>query len=159
MLDREKRLNEVYEYLHNNFNVHTKGDFADSIKYARAYVSSALNGNERYLTDKLFRNICEAYPGVFNLEYLLTGEGEMLISRKTDDVEPVESSVSFDPMKELVNELRERIADKDKQIAMLNQYIDDLRRQVYALQHTNPQGDYPFPMGVADDRHPRTEEV
>lgn len=159
MVKRQKRLKEVYEHLRANFGIHTQEDFANSLHKSRNAITLALNGNEKYLTDKLFKSICEAYPGVFNLEYLLTGEGEMLISRKTDDVEPVESSVSFDPMKELVNELRERIADKDKQIAMLNQYIDDLRRQVYAFQHTNPQGDYPFPMGVADDRHPRTEEV
>lgn len=159
MVMRQKRLKEVYEHLRANFGIHTQEDFANSLHKSRNAITLALNGNEKYLTDKLFKSICEAYPGVFNLEYLLTGEGEMLISRKTDDVEPVESSVSFDPMKELVNELRERIADKDKQIAMLNQYIDDLRRQVYALQHTNQQGDYPFPMGVADDRHPRTEEV
>ena len=158
-MGRADRLKEVYEYVRKRFPIHTQTDFADRLKYNRAYISSAMHGNEKNLTDKLFTNICEAFPGFFNLEYLLTGEGKMLISRKTDDVEPVESSVSFDPMKELVNELRERIADKDKQIAMLNQYIDDLRRQVYALQHTNPQGDYPFPMGVADDRHPRTEEV
>lgn len=158
-MGRADRLKEVYEYVRKRFPIHTQTDFADRLKYNRAYISSAMHGNEKNLTDKLFTNICEAFPDVFNLEYLLTGEGEMLISRKTDDVVPIESSVSFDPMKELVNELRERIADKDKQIAMLNQYIDDLRRQVYALQNTNPQGDYPFPMGVADDRHPRTEEV
>ena len=159
MNERQKRLIEVYEHLRRYFGIHTKTGFAESLHYGRTSMSAAMNGDEKYLTDSLFKNICEAFPGVFNLKYLLTGEGDMLISRKTDNVEPVESSVSFDPMKELVNELRERIADKDKQIAMLNQYIDDLRRQVYALQHTNPQGDYPFPMGVADDRHPRTEEV
>lgn len=37
-----------------------------------------MNGNEKNLTDKLFTNICEAYPGVFNLDYLLTGEGYLL---------------------------------------------------------------------------------
>ena len=84
MLDRQKRLNEVYDYLHNNLGVHTKGDFADNIKYARAYISSALNGNERYLTDSLFTNICEAYPDTFNLNYLLNGEGELLKSSKSE---------------------------------------------------------------------------
>lgn len=45
----------------------------------RVYISSALNGNEKKnLTDKLFENICESIPGVFNLHYLLTGEGDLL---------------------------------------------------------------------------------
>ena len=78
MLDRQKRLNEVYEHLHNHLNIHTKGDFADVIKYARTYISSALNGNEKYLTDKLFSNICETFPSVFNLDYLLTGNGQLI---------------------------------------------------------------------------------
>ena len=89
MLERQKRLNEVYEHLHNHFGVHTKGEFADIIKYARAYISSAMNGNERYLTDKLFTNICEAFQGVFNLGYLLNGTGTLL----TDEEEAKPSEI------------------------------------------------------------------
>lgn len=90
MLERQKRLNEVYEHLHNHFGVHTKGDFADKVKYARAYISSALNGNEKYLTDKLFTQICNAYKGVFNLEYLLTGQGELLTAEEQVKSEEIE---------------------------------------------------------------------
>ena len=79
MLERQKRLNEVYNYLHSNMGIHTKAGFADAIKYARAYVSSALNGNEKYLTDKLFRSICGAFPETFNLDYLLNGDGRLLL--------------------------------------------------------------------------------
>ena len=79
MLERQKRLNEVYDYLHSNKGIHTKAGFADAIKYARAYVSSALNGNEKYLTDKLFRSICGAFPETFNLDYLLNGDGRLLL--------------------------------------------------------------------------------
>ena len=78
MVSREKRLHEVFEHLRKFFGIHTQTDFAVALKYSRVYISSALNGNEKNLTDKLFENICEAYPGVFNLHYLLTGEGELL---------------------------------------------------------------------------------
>ena len=77
-MSRKDRLNEVYEYVRSHYPVHTKNDFADKIKYHRTYISSAMHGNERYLTDKLFTNICDAYPGVFNLDYLLTGKGYLL---------------------------------------------------------------------------------
>ena len=90
MEDRKERLNAVYNYLHDNLGVHTKYEFADKIGYARAYLSSAINGNKKYLTDKLFKNICAVYPGVFNLHYLLTGEGDLLIVKEdvhTSDVE------------------------------------------------------------------------
>lgn len=78
MIDRQKRLKEVYDYLRKYFGVHTQTDFAEAIEYTRPVISSALNGNEAYLTDKLFGAICEKYPGVFSLDYLLYGEGDLL---------------------------------------------------------------------------------
>ena len=78
MVSREKRLHEVFEHLRKFFGIHTQTDFAVALKYSRVYISSALNGNEKNLTDKLFEKICEAYPGVFDLNYLLTGEGSLL---------------------------------------------------------------------------------
>lgn len=113
MLDRQKRLNEVYEHLHNYFNIHTKGDFADSIKYARAYISSALNGNKKYLTDKLFTNICEAYPGVFNLDYLLTGKGELLSGKE-------EKAIPFATQQQPAADILELYAQRIR-------LVDDLR--------------------------------
>ena len=128
MLERQKRLNEVYEHLHNHFGVHTKGEFADIIKYARAYISSAMNGNERYLTDKLFTNICEAYPGVFNLDYLLTGNGTLLTADeeiKSSEIKQMNnaSANTIDPSSqtnaiiaayiEAVSQLKERIQEKN----------------------------------------------
>ena len=90
MVSREKRLHEVFEHLRKFFGIHTQTDFAVALKYSRVYISSALNGNEKNLTDKLFENICEAYPGVFNLHYLLTGDGQLLTLEeevKSEDVE------------------------------------------------------------------------
>lgn len=107
MVERQKRLNEVYEHLHNHHGVHTKGGFADQIGYARAYVSSALNGNEDYLTDKLFKNICETYKGVFNLEYLLNGEGNLLTveeDSKSSEIEHQQQTTIPDYVQRLFEE-------------------------------------------------------
>ena len=82
MKERQRRLIEVYEYLRKHYNVHTKTGFAEAVKYGRTSMSSAMNGNDLYLTDGLFRSICLAYPNVFNLNYLLTGEGSLLQSNK-----------------------------------------------------------------------------
>lgn len=95
MLERQKRLNEVYEHLHNHCGVHTKAEFADKIQYARAYVSSALNGNEKYLTEKLFRSICEKFPQ-FNIDYLLKGEGKLLVQeQETAPVEKQQDALTY----------------------------------------------------------------
>lgn len=84
MVERQKRLKEVYEHLRRWSGIHTQTDFANSMRYSRNAISLALNGNEKYLTDKLFTNVCEAFPGVFNLDYLLTGEGTLLMSQNLD---------------------------------------------------------------------------
>lgn len=78
MNERQKRLIEVYEHLRRYFGIHTKTGFAKALKYGRTSMSAAMNGDEKYLTDKLFKNICEIYRGVFNLDYLLTGKGDLL---------------------------------------------------------------------------------
>lgn len=78
MNERQKRLNEVYEHLRKHYGIHNQQDFADAIRYSRSVVSSAINGNEDNLTDKFFKNICSAYQGTFNLDYLLNGNGELL---------------------------------------------------------------------------------
>ena len=122
MLDRQKRLNEVYEHLHNYFNIHTKGDFADSIKYARAYISSALNGNERYLTEKLFRNICEAYPGVFDLNYLLTGDGQLLTIEEEVHNEDIEKMVN--PQQPAMPDYVQRLFDEAVRMSTRNELLE-----------------------------------
>ena len=159
MLERQKRLNEVYEYLHNHFGVHTKGEFADIIKYARAYISSAMNGNERYLTDKLFTNICEAYPGVFDLHYLLTGDGQLLTIKKatTEDDEnrndlPQPSSYTD----KLIASLEKQVKDKDDQLKDKERYIKLLEEKIEvleAMQHLeSPIYKYPFSIGTAEGK-------
>lgn len=85
MKERQKRLKEVYEYVRRFFGIHTQEDFAKSLHKSRNAVTLALNGNEKYLTDNLFTNICEAFPGVFDLNYLLTGEGALLAPTSESD--------------------------------------------------------------------------
>ena len=84
MMERQKRLNEVYQYLRQHRGIHTKSDFAESVHYGRTSMSAALNGNESYLTDSLFKNICDAFPQTFNLQYLLTGEGQLTCDTESD---------------------------------------------------------------------------
>lgn len=160
MLDRQKRLNEVYEHLHNHFGVHTKGEFADIIKYARAYISSAINGNEKYLTDKLFMNICEAYPGVFNLDYLLTGNGQLLTIQEEVKSEQIEKESNLQQplsyIDKLIASLEKQVKDKDDQLADKDRIIKLLEQKIEvleAMQHldsTNPLKGYPFAIGAAD---------
>ena len=96
MNERQKRLNEVYEYLRKSYGIHTQSDFANALRKSRNAITLALNGDEKYLTDKLFKNICEAYPNIFNLNYLLTGEGTLL-APSSDDAPRQDSAAESSP--------------------------------------------------------------
>ena len=97
-MGRKERLNEVYEYVRNHFPIHTQVDFAEKLKYHRTYISSAMHGNEKNLTDKLFTNICEAFPGVFDLDYLLTGKGSLLTTEEEVHNEDLEKLYNPQPI-------------------------------------------------------------
>ena len=179
MLERQKRLNEVYEHLHNHCGVHTKSEFADIIKYARAYVSSALNGNEKYLTDKLFINICEAFPQTFNIDYLLNGKGELLTIQEEVAIEdfkkmaapmlPPAIDTSFMIEKAVekatayadktIAVLEKQVEDKDREIDRLLRRVHELESIVKFYKDKNPLEDYPFDMGVADKGDKKTTRV
>lgn len=119
---RKDRLKEVYEHVRRHFHIHTQTDFADSLKYNRAYISSAMHGNEKNLTDKLFTNICEAYPGVFNLEYLLNGTGDLLT--------PQEDAKSFEIEQSAMPSHDESIANLLELYAQRIRLVDDLRQSL-----------------------------
>ena len=184
MNERQKRLIEVYEHLRRYFGIHTKTGFAEALHYGRTSMSAAMNGDEKYLTDSLFKNVCETFHGVFNLDYLLTGEGSLLNVEedlRSKDVEstvhptPVHDTIDYTFMVEKAVEkatayadktiaaLEKQIADKDRQIDRLEKEVEvkdatieklqdrilDLER---LLSHNTPITDYPFPIGVADER-------
>jgi hypothetical protein len=137
MLGKQKRLNEVYEHLHNHHGVHTKGGFADSIGYARAYVSSALNGNEDYLTDKLFRNICETYKGVFDINYLLTGKGSLLTTEeqvKSEDIEKAATPPTDEMTANILELYAQRVRLVDDIRATLKAELEEMRSIKAELQ-------------------------
>ena len=120
MNTKKDRLEQVYEYVRMKFNIHTKTDFADALKITRPALSAAMNGNEAYLTKNLFMRICGAFPNTFNLDYLLTGEGELLSHEVKKEQQPIDNS-------SLVNAL---LARADSQLADKQEIIDGLRREL-----------------------------
>lgn len=167
-MSRKDRLNEVYEYVRSHYPVHTKNDFADKIKYHRTYVSSAMHGNDRYLTDKLFINICEAFPDTFNLDYLLTGNGQLLIVQEETKSEHIEKETNQQQPQyadKLIALLEKQIKDKDSQLADKDRIIKLLEQKIEmleAMQHIdsdNPLLNYPFAIGAADQSDIKAQNV
>ena len=168
MNERQKRLIEVYEHLRRYFGIHTKTGFAKALHYGRTSLSAAMNGDESYLTDNLFKNICEAYPKTFNLDYLLTGKGSLLTVEEEVKSEEIEKQNNSIDQSSLVNAalaakdetlaaLREQIQAKDDLIFALRQQIELLHQQSNAKKDEEILKDYPFTIGVSErDDQPST---
>ena len=161
MNERQKRLIEVYEHLRRYFGIHTKTGFAEALHYGRTSMSAAMNGDEKYLTDSLFKNICEAYPGVFYLDYLLTGKGSLLTIEeevKSEEIERQNNSIDQSSLvnaalaakDETITALHEQIQAKDELIAALRQQIELLKQQVTKAQAEDYLKNFPFAPGVAE---------
>ena len=178
MKERQKRLIEVYEYLRRYFGIHTKTGFAEALHYGRTSMSAAMNGDEKYLSDSLFKNICTTYPGVFNLDYLLTGEGTLLTEQGRLHNMDIKNTISPTPEPEAIDysfliekavEKATAYADKtiatlEKQVARYEKELDAKSEEIKRLQarvqeleavttiirYDDPEKEYPFPIGTAE---------
>lgn len=187
MNERQKRLIEVYEHLRKYFGIHTKTGFAEAIQYGRTSMSAAMNGDEKYLTDSLFKNICAAFPGVFNLDYLLTGEGQLLTIEeevKSEDIEKaisptsalqaidytfliekaVEKATAYADktiamMEKQINRLENDLDAKEQEIKRLQARIQELETENSIFKDENNIGKYPFEMGVSEKNEPKQTHV
>ena len=144
MISKQERLKEVYNHLRSYFGIHTQIDFAEAIHITRPALSSAMNGNEAYLTKNLFQKICAAYPGVFNLDYLLTGEGNLLAvddTKKADSPSTDEMTANILELyarmirgiDDLRAQLKEELAEVQSVKSELRQARDDFRNATYQL--------------------------
>ena len=187
MNERQKRLIEVYEHLRRYFGIHTKTGFAEALHYGRTSLSAAINGDESYLTDKLFKNICEAYPGVFDLNYLLTGEGQLLTIEeevKSEDIEKainptsapkaidytfliekaVEKATAYADktiamMEKQINRLENDLDAKEQEMKRLQARIQELEAENIIFKNGEGLGKYQFEMGVSDKNEPQQTRV
>lgn len=115
-MNRHDRLKEAYDYLRYQHGIHTQMEMANALQITRSSFSAAMNGNEKYLTKSLFMKICAAFPGVFNLDYLLNGTGTLLAQQKETGLTP--ASPATDNLLELH--------------ASMLRHVDDLRQDLHA---------------------------
>lgn len=165
MTNRHERLKQVYEYVRTYKGVHTQSDFAELLHMTRPALSSAMNGKEAYLTDNLFQKICAAFPGIFNLDYLLNGTGELLAQS-----EPSPGINKDEEVNKIIliyeNELRDlklyhareceayqtTIATLKENNLMLKERIAELTAQLSQCQSEDVLKNFPFAPGVADSK-------
>ena len=161
-MDKAGRLNEVYKYVFAHFDVESQKDFADRLKVQRTGLSAAMNGSKANLTKNLFQKVCAAFPGVFNLNYLLTGEGDLLTVEEDARNETMQNISGMIEQSSMMNAL---IAAKDETIASLQRELDaknetitlqrsriaELERQLAAARMSDIDN-YPFTIGAAEGK-------
>lgn len=79
-----QRLNEAYEYLRNNGEVHTQKDLAGLMGANRISISRAFKGDEKYLTKSFLIRLNSTFGNIFNNSWLL-GEDENMLRNTTND--------------------------------------------------------------------------
>lgn len=86
--EKMNRLNKAVRYLISIEAVSTKStqkDIASKMGMsATTNINYALNGNEKYLTTGFLSRFNQAFDGIFNKIWLLTGEGEMLKNKQSE---------------------------------------------------------------------------
>lgn len=122
---KKDRFVDAYKCLYENGKVHSVTELADKMGRSRPSVSRAMNGVEEYLNDKFLKSFTKCFPGVFNLDYLLTGEGELLANGQQMN-DGVAAASPSDYREKYIESLEKQIKDKDQQIA-------DLRRDIQLL--------------------------
>lgn len=86
MMEREERLNFVFNYLRSKGLIQTQRDLANKMHAGIANISKALKGNKSVLTDRFLRRLNSAFGDIFNEDWLLLGEGEMLSASADGEV-------------------------------------------------------------------------
>ena len=133
--ERAKRLNEVYRYLYANKGVVSQTLFASQIGVQRSALSAAMNGNKLYLTNNLFMKVCAAYPDTFNLDYLLTGEGSLLVDEGSAKVQDTDSG-ELEALKNRVKLLEEQVARQRQIIDHYETFVELALSENRQLQQT-----------------------
>ena len=145
-MDRKNRLKEAYKYLKSIGKIHTQKGFADALGKAEGTISRAFNGDEKALTDNLFVQITLSFPGLFNLDYLLTGEGSLLVDEGGAKVQDTDSGE--------LEALRSRVQILEEQVARQRQIIDHYESFVELLTRENRQLEQTIDNPFVSDKTP-----
>ena len=78
------RLKKAIRYIKGSTEYVNQSLIAEKIDFGRTNLSAALNGEEKYLKEGLIEKVITAFPEI-NKDWLLTGEGEMLIEEEEEE--------------------------------------------------------------------------
>ena len=118
-MDRKERLQKAINYLRLNGIVSSQVDTANKMGASEATVSNALKGNDKYLTDKFLKRFNGAFGGLFNLDWLLDEEGEMLNKSTRSE---------FDSDTLNLDSIKASVSDSDKVMDVWLRFMENQRQ-------------------------------
>lgn len=78
--ERQKRFLMAFNYLRQEGIITSQKDLVEMMGTNKATISSALNGREGYLTDRFIYKFNNSVNNIFDITWLLTGNGTMLVN-------------------------------------------------------------------------------
>ena len=118
--EKKDKLNSLFTQLYSSGKVHTKKQFAELLGMSYSNIVMAMNGDERYLTDKLIKRV-EQILEKPNIEVHASGNSNVVIgSGKISTNDDVKLAV----LKSENEMLRAQLDDKDRQIEFLKSLIN-----------------------------------
>lgn len=135
-----KRLKEAIDYLNKTERITNQQELADILGYARANVSRYINGEP---TQKFVSKFAVVFSDIFNVEYLLSGEGQLLKkSIPAEPASPVTDSNDLDIQQHLLQQitfLKNQMVLKDNELKEKNQEIVRLHEIIDFLKNLVPE--------------------
>lgn len=129
MMEREERLNLVFNYLRSRGLIQTQRDLANKMHAGIANISKALKGNKSVLTDRFLRRLNSAFGDIFNENWLLLGKGEMLSASADGEVNIFGNGNALGAAANVTNNTTygSCSAESSRAVATLNKVLDMLQ--------------------------------
>lgn len=85
-MSKQERFKMAFDYLKSKGLIHKQKDVAERMGSTEPNVSAALKGAEKVLTEKFLSRFNKAFDNIFNIDWLLKEEGEMMRNNYTNNV-------------------------------------------------------------------------
>lgn len=131
--ERKKRLEEAIKHLMSLELIDGKAiskSIAEKMDRGINGISSALNGDDRYLTWKFTKAFCAAYSNIISADWIWDGKGDILTNNETDKNKAV---ISEEKLKDLS---RDELISLVKQLMILHNEQTEMYR---LLIHQNEE--------------------
>ena len=137
-MSRKEIFQKAFAYLLGNSKIKSKTELAEKMGSTRSTVSKAYSGDTNYLTDDFIRKFTAAFPGVFSLQGLLSGNGPLLAENSQEDNKPNGMTNSSDENisklleqnKELIDVLKKSLEESQRTNSILLNELSELRKEL-----------------------------